>query len=239
MNQLVKDLKSQQYQRIAKLETRIDYVFVNRDLAVKALTHSSFGDGRRAVLDNERLEFLGDRVLGLLTAEALFHFSQESEGTLARRLNALVRKETCAKIAREIALGEALFLSKSEEKQGGRDKTSILGDACEALIAAIYLDGGYGATQKFYHRFWMPVLHGVVKKSVKDPKTLLQEKVMALGPHLPQYKVIERSGPDHAPCFQVEVKVETIGKAQGAGTNKRSAERAAAQAFIQKWETSL
>ena len=133
------------YRRLLDLETRIDYAFSDKDLGLRALTHSSFGNGRIKVAHNERLEFLGDRVLGLMTAERLFTYGIDSEGAMARRLNALVRKETCARIARGLGVGEALELSPSEDKQGGREKVSILGDACEALIAAIYLDGGFEA----------------------------------------------------------------------------------------------
>ncbi len=230
------DLERQQYKPIDALEQRIAYKFKDRALAIKAMTHSSYGDGQRRTFDNERLEFLGDRVLGLLTAEALFHYSTESEGALARRLNALVRKETCAKVAREIGLGDALLLSVSEEKQGGREKISILGDACEALIAAIYLDGGYGAIQAFYNKFWIPILEGVARKSAKDPKTSLQEKAMACGADLPKYSVLERSGPDHKPLFVIEVNVDGVGSAKGTGKSKRDAERYAAQHLLEDWD---
>ncbi|MEP1229650.1 MAG: ribonuclease III [Litorimonas sp.] len=230
------ELAQQQYKRIEALEARINYAFKNRDLAIKAMTHSSYGDGQRTTYDNERLEFLGDRILGLLTAEALFHHSEATEGILARRLNALVRKETCAKIAREVGMSDALLMSSSEEKQGGREKTSILGDACEALIAAIYLDGGYGATQDFYDKFWLPILDDVVKKSAKDPKTDLQEKAMARGVGLPKYSVLERSGPDHQPLFVIEVGVENVGTAKGTGKSKRDAERFAALHLLENWD---
>lgn len=223
------------YPRLQALESRMGYVFKDPSLLVRAMTHSSYGDGQRATPDNERLEFLGDRILGLLTAEALFHFSTEAEGTLARRLNALVRKETCAKIAREIALGDGLLMSSAEDRQGGREKTSILGDACEALIAAIYLDGGYGAVKAFYNKYWIPVLEEVVKVSAKDPKTLLQERAMAGHHGLPIYDIIERSGPDHRPLFVIEVSVGTIGSARGSGKSKRDAERYAATHLLESW----
>ena len=132
-------IANDRYPRLAALEKKIGYSFKDVSHLVSAMTHSSYGDGQRVTSDNERLEFLGDRILGLLTADALYHQSIDAEGTLARRLNALVRKETCAKIAREISLGDALLMSAAEDRQGGREKTSILGDACEALIAAILL----------------------------------------------------------------------------------------------------
>jgi len=226
---------TQTYKRIAALEGRIGYKFQDRDLAVRALTHSSYGDGNKTTKDNERLEFLGDRILGLLTAETLFNYSSEPEGTLARRLNALVRKETCARIARQLGMGDALLVSTSEDKQGGREKMSILGDACEALIAAIYLDGGMEAIQLFYDRFWGPELEKVVSKSAKDPKTLLKEKAMAAKASLPVYSVTERSGPDHKPLFVIEVTVDGIGSAKGTGKSKRDAERYAAQHLLEDW----
>lgn len=223
------------YPRLSALESRIGYQFKDTSYLIRAMTHSSYGDGQRVTPDNERLEFLGDRVLGLLTAAALFHYSTEAEGTLARRLNALVRKETCAKIARQIGLGDGLLVSTAEDKQGGREKTSILGDACEALIAAIYLDGGYSEAQKFYDRFWIPLLEEVVKKSAKDPKTELQERAMRGRHGLPVYDVIERSGPDHRPLFVVEVSIEGVGSAKGTGKSKRDAERYAATHMLEGW----
>jgi ribonuclease-3 len=231
----VNPLEAQRYKRVEKLEARIGYGFKDSALVMRALRHSSYGDGKNADGNNERLEFLGDRVLGLLTARALFDYSSEPEGTLARRLNALVRKEMCAKIARKIGLGDCILMSGSEEKQGGREKTSILGDTCEALIAALYLDGGMEAVQAFYETHWMPELAVVVSKSAKDAKTTLQELAMAHGRGLPQYDVTDRSGPDHDPVFIVDVSVTGIGTATGTGKSKREAERFAAQALIDIW----
>jgi len=227
--------KDGRYPRLSALEERIGYVFKDAGLAVRAMTHSSYGDGQRKTPDNERLEFLGDRVLGLLTADALFKHSSESEGMMARRLNALVRKETCANIARQIELGEVILMSSAETKQGGRDKTSILGDVCEALIAAIYLDGGYEAANAFYETYWRPLINEVVSGSAKDPKTELQERAMAGGHSLPKYDVTGRTGPDHNPEFIVRVRVGKIGEASGSGRSKRDAEREAAKALLQKW----
>ena len=228
---------NESYTRLKALEARIDYKFNDTSYLIRAMTHSSYGDGQRKTSDNERLEFLGDRVLGLLTADALYHYSAEAEGTLARRLNALVRKEACAKIARQIGIGDALLLSSAEDRQGGREKTSILGDACEALIAAIYLDAGYADAKAFYDKFWSPLLEDVVKKSAKDPKTELQERAMAGHHGLPTYNIIERSGPDHRPLFVIEVSVEGIGSAQGTGKSKRDAERFAAVHLLEGWPT--
>ena len=226
-----------EYKRLEALETRMGYKFQNKALGQRALTHSSFGDGRRIIENNERLEFLGDRVLGLLTAEKLFLLSPTDEGAMARRLNALVRKETCARIARKLGVGDALQISPSEEKQGGREKVSILGDACEALLAAIYLDGGFEAVKLFFETHWVDEIDAVTKGSMKDPKTSLQEKaVMAAGAQ-PVYAVIERSGPDHRPLFVVEVTVENIGSAKGSGKSKKDAERYAALHLLENWPT--
>ena len=229
-------LDAQRYKRIEALEARIGHTFADRDLAQRAMRHSSYGDGNSSQPNNERLEFLGDRVLGLLTARALYDYSKEPEGTLARRLNALVRKEMCAKVARRIGLGEALFISPSEDRQGGRTKTSILGDACEALIAAIYLDGGMGAIQLFYDTHWMPEFEKVVSRSAKDPKTQLQEHAMGKGHALPRYDVVERTGPDHQPVFIIEVSVDGVGSARGSGSSKREAERIAAAQLMRDWD---
>jgi len=224
-----------EYRRLQMLEKNIDYVFKNKDLAIRALTHSSYGDGRRKTPDYERLEFLGDRVLGLLTAEKLIELSSAQEGALARRLNALVRKETCARIARRLGIGEALLISPSEEKQGGRDKTSILGDACESILGAIYLDGGFPAAQDFFDTHWKDDIDAVTDKSMKDPKTALQEKASITNKTLPVYTVLERSGPDHKPLFVIKVDVEGVGSAKGTGKSKKDAERYAAIHLLENW----
>ena len=220
--------------RLQGLEERIGYRFVDRDLALRALTHSSYGDGAGGGSNYERLEFLGDRVLGFLTAERLFLNRDEKEGTMARRLNAFVRKEACAKVGREIGLGEALLMSPSEARQGGREKVSILGDAVEALIAALYLDGGWEAVRGFYDAHWKPQIAG----APKDPKTELQERAAALG-RVPTYALVDRKGPDHRPIFVAEVSVESIGEAQGTGPNKKTAERFAARHLLEAWTSPI
>ena len=224
-----------EYRRLSLLEKSIGYVFKDKGLAMRALTHSSYGDGRRKTPDYERLEFLGDRVLGLLTAEKLFFLSSEKEGTLARRLNALVRKETCARISRRLGIGEALLISPSEEKQGGREKTSILGDACESILGAIYLDGGFAAAQNFFDAHWKDDIDAVTNKSMKDPKTALQEKASMANKTVPVYSVLERTGPDHKPLFVVEVAVNGVGSAKGTGKSKKDAERYAAIHLLEDW----
>lgn len=219
---------------IASLEKRIGYTFKDRALIDRAVTHASFGHGRKGSTNYERLEFLGDRVLGLMTAEALFKlFAKADEGALAPRLNALVRKETCADVAREIQLGEALKLAASEERGGGRDKTSILGDACEALIAALYLDGGMAAAQAFYDKHWGPRIDALRNKP-KDAKSELQEWAAKAGHSQPVYRLAERSGPDHRPVFTVTVDVAPLDPAVGEGGSKQAAERAAATELLKR-----
>lgn len=216
--------------RLAGLEERIGYRFVDRELALRALTHSSYGDGSGDGRNFERLEFLGDRVLGFLTAERLFLNRDEAEGTMARRLNAFVRKEACAAVGREIGLGEALLMSASEDRHGGREKVSILGDAVEALMAALYLDGGWEVARSFYDAHWKPQL----ADAPKDPKTELQERAAQRG-HVPVYSLVGRKGPDHRPIFVAEVRVEGVGSAQGTGPNKKQAERFAAEHLLAEW----
>jgi ribonuclease-3 len=218
--------------RLKGLEDRIGYEFADKSLGIRALTHSSYGDGQREVRDYERLEFLGDRVLGFLTAERLFMNRDEPEGTMARRLNAFVRKEACAQVGKEISIGEALLMSPSEDRQGGREKISILGDAVEALMAALYLDGGWEQAKAFYEAYWKPQL----SEAPKDPKTELQERAATLR-QTPVYQLLERNGPDHRPIFVVSVSVEGVGEAQGTGPSKKQAERFAAKHLLEKWSS--
>lgn len=228
-------ISSTSLKHIARLEDEIGYMFEDKTLLLLALTHSSYGDGRRKKANNERLEFLGDRVLGLLTAELLYDINENNEGSMARNLNALVRKETCAQVARLCKLGDYLFISPSETKQGGRDKTSILGDACEALLAALYIDGGYEVAKAFYTKYWNANIEQAISVNTKDPKTVLQEKAYADGSATPTYTVLDRSGPDHRPLFIVEVDVPGIGNAQGTGKSKKDAERFAATHLLENW----
>ncbi len=225
-------------QAIAELEQRLSYAFKDRGLIDRALTHASIGDGARntkvgRLRDNERLEFLGDRVLGLLTAEALVKRDPDArEGELAVRLNALVKGETCAEVARAMGLGDALRLSGGETRTGGRDKPKVLADACEAVIAALYLDGGLETARKVYERFWRPAMDGLDVVLVKDPKTALQEWAQRQGKPLPAYKIVSRLGPDHAPVFTVEASVEGLAAASGLGPSRQTAEKAAAEALL-------
>lgn len=216
---------------MAAFERHLGYEFKDKDLLRRALIHSSYGDGRNLARDNERLEFLGDRVLGLLASQFLFDADQRfEEGEMAPRLNELVRKETCARAARRADIGKVLLLSKSEEKSGGRDKTKILGDACEAILAALYLDGGLEAANRFFTTFWKGELENA-DGAKQDPKSQIQEWAQGKGDALPLYTLLQRSGPDHAPEFLIEVKAGGL-TAQGKAHNKQEAERTAARNLL-------
>ncbi len=223
---------------IAELEQKLNYSFQNKSLLDQALTHSSIGEGARATKvgrlhDNERLEFLGDRVLGLLTAEALLERDAAArEGDLALRLNAMVNGETCAAVARAMDLGVALRLSGGETRTGGREKPRVLADACEAVIAAVYVDGGLEAARGVFRRFWTDSLANLDMTLGKDPKTALQEWAQGSGKPLPTYRILTRNGPDHAPTFTIEAVVLGLDPAHGAGPSRQAAEKAAAQALL-------
>jgi ribonuclease-3 len=215
---------------------RLGYDFTDQGLLVRGLTHSSASDRRQVPKSNERLEFLGDRVLGLVVADMLLQtYGNSDEGELALRFNALVRKETCAEVAVELDLGAALIMSAGEAQSGGRENNSILGDACEAVIAAIYLDGGFDAARDFVERFWRTRLINL-KKPPRDAKSALQEWAQGLKLPTPRYVVIERSGPDHAPSFIISVEVDDRPPVSGQGSAKRNAEQAAAEAFLLREE---
>ena len=227
--------KTQQEPVNDALLAELDHNFKNTGLLDRALTHSSALEGARSGRqDNERLEFLGDRVLGLVVADMLIDaFPKAPEGELARRFNALVRRETCADVAREINLGDYLTLGGSEHKAGGRQKEAILADACEAVIAAIYRDGGLNAASRFIRTRWEKRLDEMISVP-RDPKTLLQEWVQAKALPHPVYEVIARSGPDHAPEFTVRVNITSLASGTGKGSNKRRAEQAAAMAVLDR-----
>lgn len=216
----------------ASIEQRIGRKFRRPALLQEALIHSSASEGRAVRLSNERQEFLGDRVLGLIIAERLYRdFPDAGESGLAPRLNALVNRAACARAARRARIGEALILSRSEEAGGGREKETILADACEAVIAALYLDGGLKAARQFIDRYWEEEFAAVVELP-QDAKTVLQEWAAATKRGAPHYEVLTRSGPDHAPRFTVEARVQGCPPAQGEGSSKREAERAAANALL-------
>ena len=214
------------------LEKRLGHRFADPGLLRRAVTHSSMSGPDRA--DNQRLEFLGDRVLGLVMAEALLERdSAATEGQLAPRFNALVRKEACADVARDLGIGEALKLGRSEQMSGGRRKLALLGDAMEAVIAAVYLDAGFEAARAFILRHWGARVDSV-EQDAKDAKTALQEWAQARGLQPPQYVQTARSGPDHAPVFTIEARLSSGEMAEATAGNKRLAEQAAAKALLER-----
>jgi ribonuclease III len=213
---------------------RIGYQFRQPALLARAVTHSSISSPTRP--DNQRLEFLGDRVLGLVMSEALLAAdTAATEGQLAPRFNALVRKETCAEVARDIGLGEVLKLGRSEMLSGGRRKDALLGDALEAVIAAVYLDSGFEVAKALVLRLWGTRI-GAVETDARDPKTSLQEWAQARAMKPPSYSELGRSGPDHAPLFTVEVKLDNGAAETARASTKRAAEQAAARALLTRLE---
>jgi ribonuclease-3 len=215
-------------------EARIGHVFRTPELLLRAVTHASISSATRP--DNQRLEFLGDRVLGLVMAEALLGAdTAAAEGLLAPRFNALVRKETCAEVARDIGLGDVLKLGRSEMLSGGRRKEALLGDAMEAVIAAVYQDSGFDAARSLILRLWGNRI-GAVEQDARDPKTSLQEWAQARAMPPPVYTEQGRTGPDHQPIFTVEVMLAN-GEAEAAQAgSKRVAEQAAARALLARME---
>lgn len=214
------------------LEDALGWVFEDKTLLSRALTHSSLSGGVRKVRDLERLEFLGDRVLGLLTAEELWRrYPDFEEGEMAPRLNVLVRKETCAKAALHFGLDKHIMMSAWEEDAGGRKKKAILGDVMEALLGALYVDGGLKAARGVYNQFWTPNFEALSKYH-RDSKTALQEWSQQRKLGTPDYIVLEADGPAHSPAFAVEVRVKGRKTAQGHGKSKRKAQMAAARAFL-------
>jgi ribonuclease-3 len=214
------------------LADRIGHDFARPGLLIRALTHGSVTSANRD--DNERLEFLGDRVLGLVMAEALLMADRAaSEGTIAPRFNALVRRETCADVAREIDLGAALKLGRSEQQTGGRRKLALLANAMEAVIAAVYLDAGLEAARAMILRLWGDRIDAV-DADARDAKTALQELAQAKGDPPPDYAEIAREGPPHQPVFTIEARLASGETARASAGSKRAAEHAAAQALLDR-----
>lgn len=199
-------------------------------LWLEALTHGSTGHER----DYQRLEFLGDRVLGLVVAEWLHERSTGDEGKLSQRLNALVSRATCARIAREIDLGPHIRLGKQAQDDGGRDSDNILGDVMEALIGACFVTRGYDAARALVRRLWADAVEGKTGKA-KHPKSALQEWAAGNRRRMPEYRLVERSGPDHAARFTVAVAIHGVGEAQATGTSKQEAETRAAEQFMRQF----
>lgn len=199
-------------------------------LWLAALTHGSTGEKR----NYERLEFLGDRVLGLTVAEWLYQNSDEAEGRLSQRLNALVSRATCAQIARAIGLGPHMRLGKQARDDGGEDSDNILGDVMEAMIGACFTERGFPAARDMVRGLWADTLTGKTGKR-KHPKSALQEWAAGNRRRMPEYRLIDRSGPDHALRFTVEVQVHNVGSAQATANSKQDAETQAAEEFMRKF----
>ena len=218
--------------QIDALEATLEYTFKNKDLLNRALTHASAISDRRSRFSYERLEFLGDRVLGITIAEFLYlKFENEPEGGLAPRLNILVNREACAEASKRLGLHKFLILDTAEEKAGGREKVSILADICESVLGAVYLDGGLKPAKTVIEMAWAPMLKGLGKRP-KDPKSTLQEWSQAQKMDMPTYQIIGRVGPDHAPEFQAHVFVGEFEPAAGQGKTKQEAQRDAAKNML-------
>lgn len=224
-----------------QLEQRLGYTFENPVLLARALTHSSaVAPSRRTSESYQRLEFLGDRVLGLVIAHMLSdRLPKSNEGELSRTLNSLVRKETCARVARKLGLGAFMRLGDSEARTGGAEKDAILGDVCEAVIGAIYADGGLDPAFDFVTRMFGDNLD-VSQARRADPKTALQEWAQGKGLEPPSYVETARTGPDHAPIFTISVSVHGFEPITASGPSKKLAEHQAAERFLVRedvWRT--
>ncbi|MCB1513757.1 MAG: ribonuclease III [Hyphomicrobiaceae bacterium] len=219
--------------QITRLEAALGYSFRDYALLEQALTHASVRGGGRQRADNERLEFIGDRVLALAIAGDLYtRHPNAREGELARTFNRMVRGETCAAIARSLDLGPCLILADSEASNGGRDKDTILADAIEAVLAAIFLEAGFERARAVVLDLWQSWLEGLPAGAAADAKSALQEWAQAQGLPLPCYREESRTGPDHAPRFVSRVTIDGRLQAEGEGASKRQAEQAAATAML-------
>ncbi|CAN1721321.1 Ribonuclease 3 [Hyphomicrobium sp. 1Nfss2.1] len=219
-----------------ELEKALGHRFKDQQLIEVALTHASMRGGKTERADNERLEFIGDRVLGLVIAQVLIErFPSANEGELARRFNRLVRGEACARVARALGIGPHLILSESEAGSGGRAKGTILADAIEAILGAVFLDGGFEAARAVVRNLWDSQYDDQHSTSAgPDAKSALQEWAQGKGLALPEYIEVSRKGPDHAPRFTSEVRISGCAPARGEGTSKRAAEQAAARTLLER-----
>lgn len=213
----------------------IDHGFSDPDLLRVALTHRSAAKGKDALSGgNERLEFLGDRVLGLVVADMLYtRFGREREGAMAKRFVALVRRETLARVANQIGLGDHIQMAKGERAAGADANPAILSDCMEAVIAALYLDGGLEPARSFIEKLWTPLLDEA-NKPPQDAKTQLQEWLQGRGKPLPKYEMIGREGPAHAPIFTIELTTSDGDRVSAEGKSKREAEQLAAKLMLDK-----
>jgi ribonuclease-3 len=225
---------------VAELVRRLGHDFRDSRLLDRALTHSSVGEGvapqtSKAPRDNERMEFLGDRVLGLLVAERLHNdFPEADEGQLSSRLHTLVDKHACGRVGALLGIGDAVRLSPGETKSGGRRKEGVIADAVEAVLAAVYLDGGLDAARKTFELAWAEELARPPERSLSNPKSALQEWAQGQGKPLPTYEIVGRTGSDHAPTFSVQVVVEGLEPLTAVGRSRQDAEKAAATAMLKR-----
>ncbi len=220
--------------RLDAFAERLGYLFNEPNLLRQALTHSSATQKR--LKSNERMEFLGDRVLGLILAEMLLeYFPMEEEGEIAYRFTALAQRDALASVAEAVGIAEALTLSDGERTSGGLENPGVLADAVEAVIAAIYIDGGLEPARQFIQTQWADMMREN-RRPPKDPKTTLQEWAQGKGLPLPNYRIVEQEGPDHQPTFTVEAEITGQAPVSGQGNSKRAAEQAAADAMLKAIE---
>ncbi|WP_024512690.1 ribonuclease III [Bradyrhizobium sp. ARR65] len=219
----------------AEIEARIGHNFADPNLLMTAFTHvSALKSQRKRTESYQRLEFLGDHVLGLIVSDMLYRaFPNADEGELSKRLAELVRKESCADVAKSLGLAEDIKLGAVGASVGARLRKSVLGDVCEAVIGAIYLDGGYTAAAEFVTRNWTERMHKP-RRPLRDPKTVLQEWAQGKGLPTPVYREVERTGPHHDPQFRVAVDLPGLAPAEGVGGSKRAAEKVAASVMIER-----
>lgn len=216
-----------QYSELYKI---LGYSFKDESLIREALTHPSL----EGAPSYQRLEFVGDRVLGLAIAAWMFELHPNAdEGGLASRHTNLVRREACAKIAEDLKLGDFIHMAKSSEDTGGRKRETIIADVCESVIGAIYLEAGYREAEKFIRKFWHEMTHNV-KVAKRDAKTRLQELVQSRGKNTPVYTTIDKEGPDHQPTFTIAVSVQGEGEETAKGFSKRDAEQLAAEKILKR-----
>jgi ribonuclease-3 len=225
---------------VAALEERIGHRFADRDVIARALTHLSapaaVGPGR--VQSYQRLEFLGDRVLGVVVAHMLYEaYPLASEGELSMRLAKLVRRETCAAVAEEWDVGPHVVMGQGEARAGGRKKAAILSDICESIIGAVFLDAGFEAARDLVTRSWRARMDADLEPE-RDAKTAVQEWAQARALAAPRYVEVARSGPAHAPHFVMQVVLDGYEPESGEASSKRAAEQAAAQAFLTRWSAT-
>lgn len=225
---------------VNELVHRLGYTFRDKALLERALTHASVGEGvlaqtHKAPRDNERMEFLGDRVLGLLVAARLHgDFPEADEGQLSSRLHGLVDRQACARVGAGLGIGDALRLSPGESRSGGRRKEGLIADAVEAVLAAVFIDGGLDAARSVFDRAWADELGREPDRALANPKSVLQEWAQGQGRVLPAYRIVSRTGSDHAPTFRVETTIEGLEPVAADGRSRQEAEKAAAMAMLKR-----